>query len=224
MAGLYRDVCGNRNSAPLATAVLLQNYTEHATILPRILSRPASLAGLPVVLSPEEVGGCLAAANEHQAQGDPTWRYAHRPARPSRSVSLNLTESIVTDAHPGRARARSALAKAGGKKDRYVFSRPSCLRYCMNVSRRAQEGLGCLPVSPGCSPAPRAAYECAPAASVVAWQRACRHHQACRVHTLAHCFATHRLSRDRYSVSSFIGHKNSKRRALPRVATQHDRQ
>src|SRR5215471_7280886 len=80
------------------------------------------------------------------------------------------------------------------------FSRPtfsSC--YANGGAWRARRD-GCLPVSPGSSQLPRAAYQCTPAPPDRSpGSGACRHHQACRCsHTAAQLCHPSPGAKDRY--------------------------
>src|SRR6516164_6564725 len=91
-----------------------------------------------------------------------------------RSYRSSSPISIVTGWSSGSSRARARRIGTS-------FSRRSCSRYCANGGALRARRAGCLPLRPGCFRLPRAAYECAPAAShrsPGSW--ACRHHQACR--------------------------------------------
>src|SRR5215831_1253564 len=65
---------------------------------------------------------------------------------PRRSYRSSSPISIVTGCSSGSSRARARRIDTS-------FSRPSCLRYCMNGGASRTRRAGCLPVSPGCFPA-----------------------------------------------------------------------
>jgi len=108
---------------------------------------------LPVVLSPEEVGRLLAAATNTKHRAILSLAYA-TGLRASEVVSLKLTD-IDRDRMLIRVEQGKSLPsrKRGARRIDTSFSRPSCLRYCMNGGASRARRAGCLPVSPGCFPA-----------------------------------------------------------------------
>src|ERR1700757_2101880 len=152
MAGLDRDVGGNRQRQRHCTAVLLQDHTETprscrgAHLDPRA-SPPARCSG------PEEVGRLLAAATNIKHKAILSLAYA-TGLRASEVVSLKLTD-IDRDRMLIRVEQGKSLPsrRRGARRIGTSFSRPSCLRYCMNGGASRARRAGCLPVSPGCFPA-----------------------------------------------------------------------
>ena len=65
---------------------------------------------------------------------------------PRRLYRSSSPISIVTGWSSGSNKARARRIDTS-------FSRPSCLRYCMNGGASRARRAGCLPVSPGCFPA-----------------------------------------------------------------------
>jgi site-specific recombinase XerD len=156
---------------------------------------------LPVVLSPEEVGRLLAAATNTKHRAILSLAYA-TGLRASEVVSLKLTDI-------DRDRMLIRVEQGKGKKDRYVILSPILLEILHEwLARRAQEGLDVSRSALVVSRLPRAAYECAPAASDRSpGSRACRHHQACR-RSYAAALLRHASpgAEDRYSDNpGFIG-------------------
>jgi integrase len=100
---------------------------------------------LPVVLSPEEVGRLLAAATNIKHKALLSLAYA-TGLRASEVVSLKLTDI-------DRDRMVIRVEQGKGKKDRYVILSPNLSRYCANGGTSRAKRDGCLPLSPGCSPA-----------------------------------------------------------------------
>ena len=108
---------------------------------------------LPVVLSPEEVGRLLASATNIKHKALLSLAYA-TGLRASEVVSLKLTD-IDRDRMVIRVEQGKSLPprRRGARRIGTSFSRPSCLRYCMNGGASRARRAGCLPVSPGCFPA-----------------------------------------------------------------------
>ena len=128
---------------------------------------------LPVVLSPEEVGRLLASAINIKHRAILSLAYA-TGLRSSEVVSLKLTDI-------DRDRMVIRVEQGKGKKDRYVILSPILLEILHEVARCAQEGLDASRSALVVSRLPRAAYQCASAASDRSpGSGACRHHQACR--------------------------------------------
>jgi integrase/recombinase XerD len=127
---------------------------------------------LPVVLSSQEVGRLLAAATNIKHKVLLSLAYA-TGLRASEVVSLKLTD-IDRDRMVIRVEQGKSLPsrKRGAKRIGMSFSRPSCLRYCINggVSRARRDG--CLPVSAGCFPATAGSIPVrASSTASFAWQR-----------------------------------------------------
>ena len=129
---------------------------------------------LPVVLSPEEVGRLLAATTNIKHRAILSLAYA-TGLRASEVVSLKLTDI-------DRDRMLIRVEQGKGKKDRYVILSPILLEILHEWWRVARKkGWMSARSALVVSRLPRAAYECAPAASDRSpGSGACRHHQACR--------------------------------------------
>src|SRR5215470_13525234 len=167
MAGLDRNVGGNRQRQRHCPAVLLQGHPE----TPRSC-RGAHLdpRAAPPARCSEPGGGrsALAAATNIKHRAILSLAYA-TGLRASEVVSLKLTDI-------DRNRMVIRVEQGKGKKDRYVILSPSLLDIL-----RAQEGMDVSLSAVVVSQLPRAAYECAPAASDRSpGSGACRHQQACR--------------------------------------------
>ena len=101
---------------------------------------------LPVVLSPEEVSRLLASTTNIKHKAALSLTYA-TGLRSSEVVSLKLTD-IDSD------RMVIRVEQGKGKKDRYVILSPNLLDiYCVNGGAPRATRDGCIPASPGCSPA-----------------------------------------------------------------------
>ena len=108
---------------------------------------------LPVVLSPEEVSRLLASTTNIKHKAALSLAYA-TGLRSSEVVSLKLTD---IDSHRMVIRIEQGKSlpsrKRGARRIATSFSRPTCSRYCVNGGALRATRDGCLPVSPGCSPA-----------------------------------------------------------------------
>jgi integrase/recombinase XerD len=108
---------------------------------------------LPVVLSPEEVSQLLASTTNIKHKAALSLAYA-TGLRSSEVVSLKLTD-IDSDRMVIRVEQGKSLPsrRRGARRIGTSFSRPTCSIYCANGGApRARRG-GCIPASPGCSPA-----------------------------------------------------------------------
>ena len=128
---------------------------------------------LPVVLSPEEVGRLLTVATNIKHRAILSLAYA-TGLRASEVVSLKLTnidrDRMVIRVEQGKGKGSVRHSLAHPARD-----------IARMVARCAQEGLDVCRSALVVSRLPRAAYECAPAASDRSpGSGACRHHQACR--------------------------------------------
>ena len=108
---------------------------------------------LPVVLSPEEVARLLAAATNIKHRAILSLAYA-TGLRASEVVSLKLTDidrnRMVIRVEQGKS---LPSRKRGARRIGTPFSRPSCLRYCMNGGASRTRRARCLSLSRGCFPA-----------------------------------------------------------------------
>src|SRR6516225_5361844 len=98
---------------------------------------------------------------------------------PRRSYRSSSPISIVTGWSSGSSRARACPRESGGQEGsvRHSLAHPARTNGGALRARRA----GCLPVSPGCFPATAGSIPVRVSCiGSFAWQRACRHHQACR--------------------------------------------
>jgi integrase/recombinase XerD len=100
---------------------------------------------LPVVLSPEEVGRLLAATTNIKQKASLSLTYA-TGLRASEVISLKLTDV-------DRDRMVIRVEQGKGKKDRYVILSPNLLELLREGGASRARRDGCLPASPGCSPA-----------------------------------------------------------------------
>ena len=108
---------------------------------------------LPVVLSPEEVSRLLASTTNIKHKAALSLAYA-TGLRSSEVVSLKLTD-IDSDRMVIRVEQGKSLPsrKRGARRIATSFSRPTCSRYCVNGGAPRARRDGCIPASPGCSPA-----------------------------------------------------------------------
>ena len=165
---------------------------------------------LPVVLSPEEVGRLLAAATNIKHRAILSLAYAIG-LRASEVVSLKLTDI-------DRNRMVIRVEQGKGGKDRYVILSPILLEILHEWWRVARKK-GWMPAGQPWlfSRLPRAAYQCASAASDRSpGSGACRHHQACR-RSYAAALLLHPSpgAKDRYSDNQvLLGHKKLDTTAL----------
>ena len=108
---------------------------------------------LPVVLSPEEVSRLLASTTNIKHKAALSLAYA-TGLRSSEVVSLKLTD---IDSHRMVIRIEQGKSlpsrKRGARRIATSFSRPTCSRYCVNGGAPRARRDGCIPASPGCSPA-----------------------------------------------------------------------
>src|ERR1700757_529496 len=108
---------------------------------------------LPVFLSPEEVGRLLASATniKHKALLSPAYATG---LRASEVVSLKLTD-IDSDRMVIRVEQGKSLPsrRRGATRIAMSFSRLTCSIYCVNGGAPRARRDGCIPASPGCSPA-----------------------------------------------------------------------
>jgi len=108
---------------------------------------------LPVVLSVEEVGRLLASTTNIKHKAALSLAYA-TGLRSSEVVSLKLTD-IDSDRMVIRVEQGKSLPsrKRGARRIATSFSRPTCSIYCVNGGAPRATRDGCIPASPGCSPA-----------------------------------------------------------------------
>jgi len=108
---------------------------------------------LPMVLSPEEVSRLLASTTNIKHKAALSLAYA-TGLRSSEVVSLKLTD-IDSDRMVIRIEQGKSLPsrKRGARRIATSFSRPTCSRYCVNGGAPRARRDGCIPASPGCSPA-----------------------------------------------------------------------
>jgi len=108
---------------------------------------------LPMVLSPEEVSRLLASTTNIKHKAALSLAYA-TGLRSSEVVSLKLTD---IDSHRMVIRIEQGKSlpsrKRGARRIATSFSRPTCSRYCVNGGAPRARRDGCIPASPGCSPA-----------------------------------------------------------------------
>jgi site-specific recombinase XerD len=108
---------------------------------------------LPVVLSPEEVARLLASTTNIKHKAALSLAYA-TGLRSSEVVSLKLTD-IDSDRMVIRVEQGKSLPsrKRGAGRIATSFSPPTCSIYCVNGGAPRARRDGCIPASPGCSPA-----------------------------------------------------------------------
>ena len=108
---------------------------------------------LPVVLSPEEIGRLLASTTNIKHRAALSLAYA-TGLRSSEVVSLKLTD-IDSDRMVIRVEQGKSLPprRRGATRIATSFSRPTCSIYCVNGGAPRARRDGCIPASPGCSPA-----------------------------------------------------------------------
>jgi integrase/recombinase XerD len=127
---------------------------------------------LPIVLSPEEVARLLASAANIKHKALLSLAYA-TGLRASEVVSLKLTD-IDRDRMVIRVEQGKSLPsrKRGARRIGMSFSRPTFSRSCANGGAPRARRDGCLPASPGCSPATAASIRVrANSTASFAWQR-----------------------------------------------------
>src|SRR5690242_14328940 len=209
MAGLERDVGGNRQRQRHCPAVLLQGHT----------ATPRSCRGahleprprrLPVVLSPQEVGRLLAAATNIKHRTILSLAYA-TGLRASEVVSLKLTDI-------DRNRMVIRVEQGKGKKDRYAILSPILLEILHEWWRVARKKGWMSAGQPWLFPGYRGQHTSARQLHRIVRLAAGRAGITKRVgvHTLRHCFATHLLDRksDIRIIQVLLGHKKLDTTAL----------
>src|SRR6516165_6573357 len=106
-----------------------------------------------MVLSPEEVSRLLASTTNIKHKAALSLAYA-TGLRSSEVVSLKLTD---IDSHRMVIRIEQGKSlpsrKRGARRIATSFSHPTCSRYCVNGGASRARRDGCIPASPGCSPA-----------------------------------------------------------------------
>jgi hypothetical protein len=130
---------------------------------------------LPVVLSPEEVGRLLTSATNIKHKALLSLAYA-TGLRASEVVSLKLTD-VDSDRMIIRVEQGKSLPprRRGVTRIGMSFSRPTFSRYCVNGGALRAKRDGCLPLSPGCSPATAGGIRvCASSTGSFAWPRGVR--------------------------------------------------
>jgi hypothetical protein len=130
---------------------------------------------LPVVLSPEEVGRLLTSATNIKHKAVLSLAYA-TGLRASEVVSLKLTdidrERMVIRVEQGKS---LPSRKRGGRRIAMSCSRPTFSSCCATGGAPRARRDGCLPVSPGCSPATAGSTRVrASSTASFAWQRGVR--------------------------------------------------
>ena len=176
---------------------------------------------LPIVLSPEEVSRLLASTTNIKHKAALSLAYA-TGLRSSEVVSLKLTD-IDSDRMVIRVEQGKSLPsrKRGARRIATSFSRPTCSRYCVNGGAPRARRDGCIPASPGCSPA-TAGYRGQHMSRrqlhrlvCIAAERASITKRV-GVHTLRHSFATHLLEQktDIRVIQVLLGHKKLDTTAL----------
>ena len=176
------------------------------------MARIATPERLPVVLSPEEVALLLAHAPNLKYRAALERRLWLRLARVRDRPSQSRGRRQCPHADPRRAGQELALAKAGGRKDRYVMLSPNLLDllrqwWCVKRSR------GWL--FPGQQPVQPITTRQLDRACRTAAQAA-RLDKRVSMHTLRHSFATHLLERktDIRVIQVLLGHKKLDTTAL----------
>ena len=108
---------------------------------------------LPVVLGVEEVSRLLASTTNIKHKAALSLAYA-TGLRSSEVVSLKLTD-IDSDRMVIRVEQGKSLPprRRGATRIATSFSRPTCSIYCVNGGAPRARRDGCIPASPGCSPA-----------------------------------------------------------------------
>src|SRR5690242_12012106 len=205
MAGLDRDIGGNRQRQRHCTAVLLQDPD-----LAEELISTREPRRLPVVLSPEEVGRLLAAATNTKHRAILSLAYA-TGLRASEVVSLKLTDI-------DRDRMLIRVEQGKGKKDRYVILSPILLEILHEWWRVARKKGWMSAGQPWLFPGYRGQHTSARQLHRIVRLAAGRAGITKRVgvHTLRHCFATHLLDRksDIRIIQVLLGHKKLDTTAL----------